>query len=523
MEICPDKCASDGVVPSTGVSKDPSASYREIVKSSAIIGGSSILNILLSVVRTKLLALLLGPAGVGLMGLFNSITGMATMLAGMGISNSGVRQIAEAAGTGEEIVIARTATILRRCALVLGALGAIALFVLAKPVSIITFGNISQATAVAVLSVTVLLASTSGAQSAVVQGTRRIGDFARITVFGAFWSTLLGIPLVYWLGQDGIVPLLVTVASITAFTCWWYDRRTGIQSVKLPWSEVLIGAKTLLQMGFVFMISGVLSAVAAYVTRLIIVRRLGVEAAGYYQAAWALSGLYASFIIGAMGSDFYPRLTAISKDNEASNRLVNEQAEIGLLFAMPGILATIIFAPLVIMTFYSGAFGPAIEILRWQVLGVLLKVAALPIGFILLAKGAGKLFVLTEFLSNFVFVAGMWFCIHWFGLEGTGVAFFVLYAFAWLLVFLVVRSAFGFAWSPANRRLMMITVPVIVCGLCISRLLPLYWSIGIGSILLFGVGAFCVQRVTILMGRERLPKPLQVLQKYQGYFRWRRR
>ena len=89
-----------------------------------------------------------------------------------------------------------------------------------------------------------------------------------------------------------------------------------------------------------------------------------------------------------MGADFFPRLTAVAQDNSECNRLVNEQAEVGLLLAGPGVLGTLTFAPLVIQLFYSARFGPAVEILRWICLGMMLRVASWPMGYILLAKGA---------------------------------------------------------------------------------------------------------------------------------------
>ena len=104
-----------------------------------------------------------------------------------------------------------------------------------------------------------------------------------------------------------------------------------------------------------------------------------------------------------MGADFYPRLTAVASDNAECNRLVNEQAEIGLLLAGPGVLATLTFAPLVIALFYSAKFGPAVEILRWICLGMTLRVASWPMGFILLAKGARKTFFWSELLINLDF------------------------------------------------------------------------------------------------------------------------
>ena len=84
----------------------------------------------------------------------------------------------------------------------------------------------------------------------------------------------------------------------------------------------------------------------------------GIESAGYYQAAWALSGLFAGFVLGAMGADFYPRLSGLIHDREAAIRAVNEQTEIGVLLALPGLLATLALAPWVIHAFYTKEFVP---------------------------------------------------------------------------------------------------------------------------------------------------------------------
>src|SRR5580692_12262584 len=77
------------------------STYGQILKSSAIIGGASALNIGFGIIRTKVMAVLLGPAGLGVMGLYSSISDLTRSLAVMGINDSGVRQIAAAISTGD--------------------------------------------------------------------------------------------------------------------------------------------------------------------------------------------------------------------------------------------------------------------------------------------------------------------------------------------------------------------------------------------------------------------------------------
>jgi PST family polysaccharide transporter len=173
-----------------------------------------------------------------------------------------------------------------------------------------------------------------------------------------------------------------------------------------------------------------------------------------------------------MGMDFYPRLTAVAEDDEACNRMVNEQTEVGLLIAAPGILATLTFAPLIIQIFYSASFIHAYEVLRWQILGIFLRVVSWPIGFVLMAKGKGKIFFCTELSANAVHVALVWLGISSFGLEGTGVAFFALYVFVTLMILAVVNNVSNFHWTATSIRLIAISS----VGIAMVFLLPQFTS-----------------------------------------------
>jgi O-antigen/teichoic acid export membrane protein len=241
--------------------------YGQILKSSALIGGSSVINIAIGIVRTKAMAMLLGPAGFGLMGMYTSIANLAQSIAGMGINSSGVRQIAEAVGSGETERIARTAVVLRRTSVFLGILGAVLLVAFSKQVSILTFGDNQHAIAVALLSLAVFFTLVSAGQGALIQGMRRIADLARMGVLGTFFGLVISIPLVYFLREKGVVPALIGVAAMTIITSWWYSRKIQITPPVMTASQVRQEAASLLKLGFAFMASGFLHWGAAYAVR----------------------------------------------------------------------------------------------------------------------------------------------------------------------------------------------------------------------------------------------------------------
>ena len=483
--------------------------YGQILKSTALVGGSSVVSIAMGIVRTKAMAILLGPAGFGLFGLYSSIANLTQNIAGMGVNSSGVRQIAESAATSDAEQIARTAAVLRRTSVLLGALGAAVLIVFSRQVSTVTFGTSKNAAAVALLSLVVFFNLVSGGQAALIQGLRRISDLARMGVFGALFGTAATIPIVYVLRQRGVVPSLVAVALLLLLTSWWYSRKIRVPRRSITFADGAGEASALLKLGIAFMASGFMTMGSAYLVRIIVVHKLGLEATGCYQSAWTLGGLYIGIILQAMGADFYPRLTASAFDNSKCNRLVNEQAQVGLLLGGPGIIATLTFAPLVITLFYSARFVAAVELLRWVSLGVMLQMITWPMGFIILAQGRQNCFFLVDLAWTVVHVGLASVCVGLFGLNGAGMAFFGSYCFHLLLLYPIVRHLTGFRWSRENRRLglmAMLSVLVVFVG---CSTLPLGLATGLGTVTLIASGIWSVRALVTLIPPEQLPVPVQ--------------
>ena len=485
--------------------------YGQILKSSVLIGGSSVVNVAIGIVRTKAMAVFLGPAGFGLMGLFGSIADLAQLIAGMGINSSGVRQIAEAVGSGETERIARTAAVLRRASVLLGILGALLLVVFSRQISFLTFGSDQYTTAVALLSLAVFFRLVSAGQGALIQGLRRISDLAKMGVLGALFGTIISIPVVYFLREKGVVPSLIGIAAMSIITSWWYSRKVELQPHTMTASQVRQEATSLLKLGFAFMATGFLTMGAAYAVRTMVLRMEGFEAAGYYQSAWALGGMYVGFILQSMGADFYPRLTAVAKDNIACNRMVNEQARVSLLLAGPGVLATLTFTPIVIALFYSAKFGAAVEILRWFCLGMTLRVITWPMGFILVAKNESKLFFLVDFVWTVVNVGLSWICIRSYGLNGAGIAFFGSYVSHGLLVYPIVRRLSGFRWSAANRQTGLLFLSLTAVVFCGFYLFPFWLATAAGTLAVILSGVYSIRVLVNLISLDRIPSPIRRL------------
>jgi len=491
-------------------------SYGQILKSSALIGLSTVANLAIGVIRTKAMAIWLGPAGFGLMGLYSSIADLAQSAASMGINGSGVRQIAEAVGAHEPERIARAALVLRRTAVLLGVIGAAFLIIFSRQVSTFTFGSDQHAIDVKLLSATVFFSCLSGGQAALIQGMRRLSDLVKMGVLGAAAGTIISIPLVYLLREDGIVPALIGGAGMTLIASSWYSRKIKIRPPAMSVAQIGREAAALLQLGFAFMASGLMMTGASYAIRVFVLHKLGFEAAGLYQSAWTLGGMYVGVILGSMGTDFYPRLTAAARDNSACNRLVNEQTQVSILLAGPGVTATLILAPIVIALFYSSKFQAAVEVLRWLCLGMALRVISWPMGFIVVAKGAQSLFFWSELAWTSVYVALAWVCVSVFDLKGAGIAFFGSYIFHVLVIYVIVRRLSGFRWSSTNIKVGLIFVSVLslVFFGFYELTYPVAMTIGICSLTASSI--YSIRSLLNLVSLNRMPRSvMRVLERFR--------
>lgn len=442
-------------------------SYRQILRASSIIGGSAGLNYLIGMFRVKIVAALLGPTGVGLLGLYTSAISLVGTVSGLGIQSSAVREVARACGQDDADQAARTMRILRHACWVTGIFGWVLAAALSEPISIWLFGSTEQTRAIAMLGVTLLIGAVSGGEMALLQGMRRIRDIAWVNFLGPLLSTVVGITLYAWLGKDGILPVLVATPLINASLAYRFSRRIPVSPVDVSWTEKLQGTKHLLGLGIAFMWSAVLIAGLDTLTRSVVSNEFGLLGAGMYQAAWGLSGIFAGFILSAMGTDYYPCLTAVIHDRPQAIRLVNQQTEIGILLALPGLLGTLAFAPLIISFFYNRQFLQAADLLPWMVLGVFGRVLSWPMGFILLAKGASRWFAIVETVFAGVQVALLFLLVARHGLVGAAQAFAGAYAVYVLVMLWVMRTLMGSTWSSSVRRLVGISSACICAGMVV--------------------------------------------------------
>lgn len=489
----------NGADAATSTSREGS-SYGQILRATSIIGGVQVITLFVGLLRNKAAALLIGPAGVGLLGSFQQVQTLIAMLAGLGVHSSAVREIAAAVESKNVDRLARVAVALRRICWILGTIGGVVAVLARKSISTWTFGTPDYATGVVAIGVTVLLVCVSDGQLALVRGSRRLGDIALMTVGGALIGVAASVAIFWWKGSAGIPLMLIVGAASQLFMSFLLSRRIALVPVEESWGGSLATAKPLLWLGIAMMSVSAIEGVVALAARSIIIRDLGSEALGAFSAANSLSMVLVSFILTAMIADYFPRLAGSAHDPLRMTAIINEQVEVGLLLSAPGVLVVISLAPVLVTLLYSSAFTGAIGLLPWLAVGSLGRIVAWPLQAVMTALGRGRWHVTILFGMNGLLVLFVAAGVRIGGLSGVGVAFAAHGLLLNVVLRLVAGHLCGFRYLPATASLARRILPAVAAALVGASVLPTVGSVFWGLALTAITSVLCLRALILRVG-----------------------
>lgn len=474
------------------------------MKATSIFGGVQVFNIFISIIRSKFVAILLGPAGMGIAGLLNSTLSFIGSVTNLGLNTSAVKNIAAANTTGDAVRVNQVASVLKRLVWLTGLLGTLVTIILAPWLSELTFGNKDYTVAFIWISITLLFVQISTGQSVILQGMRKLQYLAKANLAGTTAGLLISVPLYYIWGIGGIVPAIILSALATLLFLWIFANKLKVPYVKVTKAVLFSEGSDMVKMGFILSINGLISAGMAYIVRIYVSHKGGVEQVGLYSAGFAIINTYVGMVFSAMVTDYFPRLSGIAADNQKAKNVINQQAEIALLILAPILSVFLIFVNFIIILFYSARFTTVDSMIHWAALGIFFKAASWPIAYLFVAKGHTKLFFYSELAANIYMLIFNILGYSLGGLEGMGISFFAGYVIYLVQVFVLAKMKYAFAFEKAFWKIFVVQIMLgLVCFFCSKFLITKYLYI-FGSMLIIFSSFYSLRELDKRLGLKAL-------------------
>ncbi len=438
---------------------------RKILGATAVFASVEVMTIVCSVIRTKLIALWIGTVGVGLFGLYNSAVDMLTTLAQMGVRSSGVKEVASSpAGMRDSVIY-----VVRRYGLYLAIVGLLLTIVLSPLLSVITFGDAGRSWTFVVLSVVVMCNVLTMRESVVLQGVNRLGTLARASVWATVVSLALSVPVIYVYRIDSVVPVIIIYAAVTAVFYLLMRYRPPHDVVKPSAAQMREVGSGMLRLGAYLTVSGVVTGIVSYLVMSYMNYAGGEELMGYYQSGFVLSVRYAGIVFTAMGMEYFPRIASVG--NSGLRRMcvmVRHQCVVTLMLITSLAVIMAAAAPWIVRLLYSSEFDPVVPIVILAAPGLLFRGVSWCMGYVIVARGDGRLFLFTELSSGAICLLLNVVCFMAWGVPGIGISFTLWYFIYGIIVWRVVHSRYGLIFAGAPARIGVLCVSAVVCVCVLS-------------------------------------------------------
>lgn len=428
---------------------------KQLVKGSAMLTAVSIGEIVMRFIRTKCIALFLGPAGTGFLAPLMIFFEMLRVWGDLGSRRGVIKQIAEQRQSGRENgrygEIIKTSYVL---ALVASGITGLTATLFSPAISQALYGTPSHYLFVVFTALLLPAASISTVTASIVKGNLDYTSFAKYT-FASYLVVMAITPFLiysmrYWgavlvQGLFFIVPLISYLIFNSRAKFINLSRGINIAALK---EQISYGTVQVYQDSLVN-ISKVL--IAAWV-----VQGLGLSAMGMYQVVITFSTAYMAIPIQAMSGYVLPVIAAAESSREIT-RVINESLRFQIFTLVPVIVGIMVLSEFFIRLFFSADFLAAVSPLQIQLFGTSFLLVAYPFAVALQARGRLKAVFVSATVSPMLYIGLSWLLFDFNSLSGIAIAFAVSNFVTMMMQYYFIRKYFGFHLFPKNKRLLIIT------------------------------------------------------------------
>ena len=427
----------------------------EILRAVMKTVSGTLLSLVLRIIAVKIIAVMLGPSGVGLFSVLRQIRDVSSGLGTVGGQTALVQGLASREDQARDDYLVTAFWIFTAGAL----LTAGVLVVFAPFLSTLVFGarNESNIALTRGLAVPVALGVLVSYLSGVMNGFRAVGRLAVVQVIGAVVMVAAAYPVSLLVADGHPIAFVVMMAAsqlLAAVFGLWVAVKQGWLKPLFSRSRARVDPEAFRHFSSfagttLFTVLAMTGAILA--VRSLVLRQDGLAAAGVFDAAWTLSMVYVMLLMSSFSAYYLPTLSR-TEDPAERVLLMQRILRLSVLALVPMITAVVVLKPLIIESLYSGEFLPALETIRWMLIGDYFKVGGWILSMPVLAYADMRIFFFTETLWSVGFVTLSALAVFGFdSLEGIGVGFLVLYGLYMVYYFGYSRARHGFRMSALDR------------------------------------------------------------------------
>lgn len=407
-----------------------------LVKTTVFAGIQSVVRITSSLVLNKIIAVYVGPSGYAVMGQFQNLIALMTSLAG-GVISTGVTKATATHfdDDARQHLVWQTAI---RFSLWASLVTSVGLLIFRDWLAQRVLNQAGMSDVFIWLAITLPILTLNNILLAIVNGKKETRIYVVSNIIGGLLVVGLIISMTIAFGLHGILISYTIGPALVLMTTAILVTRTSWFSFTQLWGKInLPEMKELAGFGVMGLLSALIIPFSLIVIRDHLATKLGMDAAGYWQATWKISEIYLTLVTGALAVYYLPRLAEIKTSRELRTEIFNVYRLI-LPVVAAGALLIYFLRDFIIQILLTKEFAPMRDLFLWQLVGDVLKIGAWILAYVMVGRAMVKTYLISELLLWVTFMALARWGTDLIGVQGVPIAYAATYGLFWIaMVFLV--------------------------------------------------------------------------------------
>ena len=461
------------------------------MKAISVFSGVKVLTILCSLIRNKLVAIWIGPVGVGMTVIYNSALDLIGVTARLNIEQSSVREISAATA---EVAKARVARVILSWSKALGILAMLITMALSPLLSQWGFGDTAHWKWFFMLSAVPLFTTIALGYQSVMQGSGKLDRLAAANTWTVIGGTVVSVPLIWFLRLESI-PWIILTYAVSGWVAS-YIFRVRCAHVQLGVAEIWRAGTGFVRLGMFITMGLIMANLTNYLFVLYLKNFADADTLGVYQAGATILNTYLSIIFTGVWVEMFPRLGANIHSRRRTQTTVAHHIAMLCWLTLPIMLLFMACARPLVRIVYANSFLDVVPFITTGICALALRASSWCMALVILARADGKLYIVTEAISNgLCLVLNIVFWNLW-GFRGLGIAYILWYGAYVVSMLYVYKRIYGYR-LPGGAM-----APVWVGTGAAFTALAAYLLVGWWLPLLMGIAAIPVAYRYIFRSKE---------------------
>jgi PST family polysaccharide transporter len=411
----------------------------DIVKVFSFTSISTLVKMLAGFISVKVVAVIIGPAGIALLGQLNNFSVIVMSIATGGISTGVTKYISQYKDDaditkkyiGTAVKITLFFSFLCGLFLVFGASLLSSMILLDSKYSFVFI----------LFGVTLVFYSCNTLLLAIINGYKQFNLYVKISIVSSIIGLLLSLILVFPFGVNGAFINAVTSQSFVFVLAFIMAKRANLVCISFAnlWSKFdKINAIQYFRFSLMTLVSAFTVPVSQMVIRSFMIKQFSIQAAGYWEGINRLSNMYLMIITSSFGVYYLPKLSE-TFDLNMLKREIKTAYKVIIPCLLIGLTGIYFGRFILIRLLFSSEFFEMSGLFFWQIIGDFLKISSWLIAYLMHAKAMTKLFILTEIGFSAFYVGLAFFFGNLFGLRGVVLGYTINYAVYFITIWLFIN------------------------------------------------------------------------------------